>query len=207
MKTLNTGFDTLYAGVGKVSGVYDAAFEFGSGSLALIEGAQALCAGTNELESGFSSYADGVGQLANNYIAIDNGIFELETGANSLKNGFDTLQGGTDGLLSSMNTLTDSISALDRGAGLLYNGVDQMDAGENAFTSALPAGGDLSSLISMSENAQVVSFAAPGIVTPNSVQFVVKTPAIEAEEQETLPEAVKEKSLWEKFLDLFRGGK
>lgn len=45
MKTLNTGFDTLYAGVGKVSGVYDAAFEFGSGSLALIEGAQALCAG------------------------------------------------------------------------------------------------------------------------------------------------------------------
>ncbi|MDP4118545.1 MAG: hypothetical protein Q8873_05080 [Bacillota bacterium] len=206
MQTLNSGFNTLYNGMGKVNDLYNAADRFGNSSLALIEGAQKLQDGTGELQSGFDSYADGVGDLAENYVTMDNGLFELENGVNTLKNGFSSFAYSADGIFSSMNELTDSIGTLDRGASLLYNGTEEMNSGVSSFGSAIE-GVDINSLISMSESAQPVSFAAPGVVTPDSVMFVMKTPDLHIKDAEKPKETTEKTNFWNKLIALFTGGK
>ena len=206
MKTLNDGFNTMYNGIGKVDEVFDAAVTFADSTISLIEGAETIYSGVGALDTGFDEYSSAVGSITENYISIDNGLFDLDSGINSVKNGFLSLSGAADGVFSSMNELTDSIATLDRGASSLYNGAQQMDSGVSSFGSMLN-GVDIASLISMTQNSETVSFTAPGIVSPESVVFIIKTPSVTLDDEEAEEPEPEKKGFFQKLIALFTGDK
>ncbi|WP_068675497.1 hypothetical protein [Oceanobacillus sp. Castelsardo] len=143
----------------------------------LEEGLTTLSTNYKEFHSGLVEYTGGVNQLSNSYGELHEGIVELSTGTNELENGVSDLHNGTSELYEATNDLPDQIKSE----------VDEM--------------------ISDFENTD---FEAKSYVSPknnekiNTVQFIIKTESIEIEEQETEEEpAEKEKSFWEKFIDLF----
>src|SRR5690625_4998938 len=131
----------------------------------------------NEFHSGLVSYTEGVGELSESYSDLHGGIVELGEGTSELEDGTGELHDGTDELYESTNDLPDQIQEeIDE----MISEFDYSDYDPVSFASA--------------ENEDV-----------NSVQFVLSTESITAEdEEEEAEEAEEEKSIWERFLDLFR---
>ena len=206
MQTLNSGFNTLESGVGQLDKVFDAADSFADSTLALINGAQKLKSGVSELDAGFGEYSRGVGQVAENYITLDNGLFQLAGGIGTLSNGFSELTGASDGVFSSLDELSDSISTLNNGAAQLLGGTETLDSGVSTIGSVL-GGVDITSLIGMTENAETVSFAAPGIVSPDSVVFIIKSPSVTVDDDAKDDSASQKKGFFQKLIALFTGDK
>jgi putative membrane protein len=143
----------------------------------LEEGLTELSTKYKEFHSGLVDYTGGVNQLSNSYGELHDGIAELSNGTNELENGVSELHKGTSELHEATNDLPNE----------LKSEVDEM--------------------ISEFENTD---FEAKSFVSPknnekiNTVQFIIKTESIEVDEQEKEKEPVKkEKSFWDKFIDLF----
>jgi X-X-X-Leu-X-X-Gly heptad repeat protein len=143
----------------------------------LTEGLSEISSNYNEFHSGLVSYTEGVGELSDSYSDLHGGIVELGEGTNELEEGTAELHDGTDELYESTNDLPDQIQEeIDE----MISEFDYSDYDPVSFASA--------------ENEDV-----------NSVQFVLSTESITAEdEEEETEEAEEEKSIWERFLDLFR---
>ncbi len=206
MQTLNNGFDTFYNGAQKASDLFGAANTFGNAALQMTEGAEKLLSGTNDLQSGFEEYAGGVGTIYSNYSTIDNAIYTAKDGSSQLSSGFDELHTGTEGMMSVLDEFSDSIDTLTKGGNQLFGGSSKLASVTGSAGTLLSSyGGDITSLIAMSENAEVVSFAAPGKVKPKSVQFVIKTPSIKAAEKEITHKTEEKLNFWQKLVRLFTG--
>lgn len=205
MLTLNNGLTDYTEGVKSADTLYNTADQFGNASLKLIDGAEKLHGGMGEVIDGFDTYAQGVNTLAGNYMTMDNAIYSLQGGASHLQSGFGTLMMGTDTLFSAMDELTDSIDQLDNGASQLPGGVDQLEnGGQQLFGGILSQTGDIGNLLNIGNTDTVVSFAAPGIVTPNSVQFVIKTPNLHVPDEKKKTEEAPKQSFWQKLIQLFQ---
>ena len=125
---------------------------------------------------GLVSYTEGVHELNQSYNEIDSGINELTNGASSLKDGVTELQEGTQALEEETADLPhDMESELDE----LMEEFDFSDFEPTSFVS--------------DKNEKV-----------DVVQFVLQTEKIKPSEPEKSTEEEEEKSLWDRFLDLFR---
>ncbi len=202
IQTLNNGMSTLSDGIDSADLIYNAAETFGNSALALAEGAEKAKGGCNELYSGFKTYSDGVGTLAENYTDIDNGLYDVLGGVSTLKGGFTTMRMSADTLFSSTDELADSVGTLLRGSQLLYGGTETLDNSVENAAGTL-GGKDISSLISMSEGAEVVSFAAPGAIQPKSVQFVIKSPSIKTDDAADDVQDKESTGFFAKLISLF----
>src|SRR5699024_1898032 len=119
---------------------------------------------------------EGVHELNQSYNEIDSGINELTYGASSLKDGVTELQEGTQALEEETADLPhDMESELDE----LMEEFDFSDFEPTSFVS--------------DKNEKV-----------DVVQFVLQTEKIKPSEPEKSTEEEEEKSLWDRFLDLFR---
>lgn len=143
----------------------------------LQSGLSTLASEYQAFHSGLASYTDGVGALASSYQELDSGIQELSEGSTLLSNGASELQSGTEELHKETSDLPRQMEAE----------VEEM-LEEFANDDFEPA----SFVSDQNENVDVV-------------QFVLQTEAIELEEPEDEEkEEEEEKSLWDRFLDLFR---
>lgn len=188
----------------------------------------ATAAKVTELKGQFYSY----GAFYQGLLDYTSGVSEVANGANTLKGGLDTLYTNTDTLRTSVGELkiatgqlSEGVAELDNGATELNNGTKELLDGSkklNDGTKELSEGtgefveetsgmdtqvsDEIDSLISsMSGNdLETVSFVSEQNTNIKSVQFVIKTDAIQVEEVETV-EVEKEESLnfWQKLLDLF----
>lgn len=207
MKTLNSGLSTYTNGVNSLTSLYDVSMEFANGSMTMIDGAQQIYDGNEDLRRGFDSYADGVSKLSSNYTTLDDSINALYGGIGTLSSSFDTLSDSTNTVSSVFDEFADSISLLSSGASQLYNGTDTLNSATSQATDLYSEyGGDIASAISASASAEVVSFAAPGVVTPTSVQFVVKTPDIKEDDNEAAAQSDDKGTLLDRILAIIPGG-
>lgn len=188
----------------------------------------ATAAKVTELKGQFYSY----GEFYQGLLNYTSGVSEVANGANTLKGGLDTLYTNTDTLKTSVgelkiatDQLSEGVAELDNGATQLNNGTKELLDGSkelNDGTKELSEGtgefveetsgmdtevsDEIDSLIaSMSgSDLETVSFVSEQNTNIKSVQFVIKTDAIQVEEVETA-EVEKEESLnfWQKLLDLF----
>lgn len=203
------GLEQLGSGISSVSWgmdeLYDSALQFGEGALDLADGAESLQDGMVELNSGLQGYTAGVGKLAQDYAQFDEGVSSARTGMGSLKDGFSSIRYGADSVFSAIGELGDGISALDQGASAFPEGVQQLLEGQEMLRDALATAGDeIGATAGMGQETTPVSFAAPGIVVPNSVQFVMRTPAIEKPAKVEAPEEVDENpGFFQRLLRLF----
>ena len=136
--------------------------------------------------------------------ALDTGIGELQTNFALLSAGISSVDAGVDSLASGADTLLDGASSLSSGANSLKGGVDELSEGTSGMDEQVQEGVDDAISSITGGDFEPVSYADPRNQV-ESVQFVILIPGIsEAEEPEIAVEEEIEKSLGEKFLDLFR---
>ncbi|MBU5468049.1 YhgE/Pip domain-containing protein [Virgibacillus sp. MSJ-26] len=143
----------------------------------LQDGISTMASEYNTFHNGLIDYTEGVGTLATNYQDIDAGIKELSEGTSSLNSGAAELTEGTNELHNETNDLPDE----------MQDKIDElMEDYENS-------------------DFEPQSFVSDKNKKVDVVQFVLQTEKIEVEEPETEDvEEEEHKSMWDRFLDLFR---
>lgn len=164
---------------------------------ALKDGIDTLTAQYQTLNTGIGDYTGAVAQLANGYEQICQG-------ASALADGTAQLYDGTTGL-------ADGAKSLYQGSTDLGTGIAQLaDATGEFADQTADADTKVSDTISdtvdemTGKDVPTVSFVSDKNTNVDSVLFVMKTDAVQIQEQESTPEQAEEKqSFWEKFLALF----
>jgi X-X-X-Leu-X-X-Gly heptad repeat protein len=147
-----------------------------NGLIDLQEGLSRLASEYQTFHQGLTAYTGGVSALAGSYGDLDSGIQGLSEGASSLAGGADELENGTAQLQEETNNLP----------GRMKSEVNEM-LREYDFSDFKPA-----------------SFVSEKNKKIDVVQFVLHTEAIKKEEKEKeAPKKQKEKSLWQRLMDLF----
>lgn len=200
--TLVTGLDTLNANYGE----FDSSIQTLGSSLSsmatnmdgLKSGVNSIVSGFNSLDSGISSYTAGVSSALSGSNELYLGTKDLKDGTAELVDGAQELFDGTAELVDGVSDLSDGTDELKDGTSEFYDKTYDMDSQVQDEIDEM--------LASISgDETETVSFVSEKNTNVASVQFVIKTAAIEIPEEEA-PEAVasESKSFWEKFLDLFR---
>ena len=180
------------------------------GVLETLGAADALSAGLAQASQGVADYVDGVQQTADAYTVFNDGMEASATGADQLYNGFTSLNEGFEEFNDGLGSSADGAYRLYRGVRGLPNSVQELIDGQIDFQDGIAQARDdiaeqTESLTS--DDTTPVSFASPDKNTPNSVQYILTTPAIkvtQTTEEETDTE--KEETFFTRLADLFTGG-
>lgn len=167
----------------------------------LTEGINQLVANYGDLDTGLNQYTNAVAQIAGSYEQIVDGVAALATGSNKLLKGSGNLSSGAEEIYKGVAALCNGASELAEGSGEFYNRTSDMDTQVQEQLDEI-----LSSI--EGDKTETKSFVSPKNTNVDSVQFVIKTAAIEAPEvkQEEVKEE-KQESFWQKLLHLFGIGK
>lgn len=152
-----------------------------------------------------SALSDGIDTLVSEYSKFDSGLSEYADGISVLYSGFSDLADGSKQLADGSKSLADCTSDLVDGAKELSKGTGKLREGTSDMESKVSDElGD--TLTAMTDDDYTpVSFVSDKNKDIKSVQFVIKTEAIEipeAEEPEEEPE--KEEGFLQKLLNLFK---
>lgn len=146
-----------------------------------------LSDGIQQLVGGIRSLNDGLAQLKANSGSLKEGAAQMREGLTALSSGLDQISSQSAAIPSEVQKLADGQQLLHEGIGESSSYLDQFDFLEKSEEGSTP-----------------VSFVSDKIV-PNSVQFVIQTPALTKETpKEEVKEEVEEKSFFDRLLDLFR---
>jgi putative membrane protein len=148
--------------------------------------------------TGIDSYTLGTTQLAGGASGLSSGAGALSDGITTLADGLNKLYGSTVKLNNGMKAFLEGVSAYRTGTKAFRVETSQMEK---------QMGSQLDSLLSLlSSDGQVYhSYVSDENSNVNFVQFIMKTEGINIETTAPATEpTVHAKSLWEKFLDLFR---
>lgn len=199
---LVAGLDTLNTSYGE----FDSSIQTMSTSLSsmaknedsLKSGVNSIVSGFNSLDSGISSYTGGVSSALSGSNELYNGTKELKDGTAELVDGAQELLDGTGELVDGVSDLSDGADELKDGASEFYDKTYDMDSQVQDEIDEM--------LASISgDETETVSFVSEKNTDVASVQFVIKTDAIELPEEEAAEVVAAEpKSFWEKFVDLFK---
>lgn len=170
----------------------------------LASGASELTSGLNTLntqyatlDSGISEYTNGVSQITSASLQLGEGTGALVSGSKELVKGSSSLKEGTSTLYSGMQSLNDGTKELKDGTQEFFDKTDGMDTKiEDTMDEMLDSitGGD----------SETESFVSDKNGTIDSVQFVIKTSAIEKKDTTKKEVAeTKKLSLGDKILKLF----
>lgn len=184
-------FDAAIANlVNSVSGIAD---KVG----ALKSGVDQLAESYGSLNGGINSYTGGVGSIASAYSQIVTATEALVEGSGKLTEGSASLSQGTADLYDGIISLDDGAKELNDGTKEFHEKTDGMDSEiEDKID-------DMLNTISRSD-AEIRSFVSEKKTNVESVQFVIKTGAIEKPEVvQTVEDETQQLNLWEKFLRLF----
>ena len=150
------------------------------------------------LNTGIKTYTDGVASITSAYTQITDGTGTLLKGSKTLVTGSNTLKQGTSDLYEGIQTLSDGTATLKDGTQEFYEKTDGMD------TKIEDTIDDMINNLTGADT-ETTSFVSDKNGTIDSVQFVIKTAAIEKpEEAQTVETTTTETSLLDKFLNLFK---
>lgn len=156
------------------------------------------------LVSELKGQLDNYGAFYQGLLSYTGAVGDAATGAGTLKQNMDTFYGNTE-------TLKTSVGALNDAVGELYGGTEELASGTSEFvdkTSDMDTKIDdeIDAMISSVSggDGEVVSFVSDRNTDVTSVQFVIKTAAVEKAET-AAPTETEEAPLtfWQKLLRLF----
>lgn len=208
LNAVSAGVTDLYNGVSDLKTKYnefDAAISTLANTLgdmlikmsALTDGVNTLVAKYTELDAGITEYTNGVATIVSSYGQIVDGVSSLATGSKKLLGGAGTLSSGASELYNGVVSLCDGASKLADGTSELYANTDGMDTQvQDKIDEILASIGG--------EETETVSFVSDKNTNVDSVQFVIKTSAIEkAEVAEKITAQTETLNFWQKLLRLF----
>ncbi|MGN1482045.1 hypothetical protein [Porcipelethomonas sp.] len=205
---LSDGVSELVSGLDQLEASYDE-FDKSIGTLAetlstmlvnvsmLSDGIDALTVQYNTLDGGICDYTSGVDKIAQGYSELTDGVSDLASGSKALVEGSDVLDNG-------VAELYDGISELCSGAGELSDGTGELKDKTSGMDKEIEK--EIDNVISSMQgsDSEITSFVSEKNTDVHSVQFVIKTDAIEIPEYEPEEEPEEEKlSFWQKTLHLF----
>ena len=186
---------------------FDASITALSASLSgLVVNMSNLKTGIDQLVVSYGQLDDGINQYTGGVAAIAAAYSQLVDGTNKLVAGSNELAKGSNDLNQGMFELYDGILALSDGAKELQSGTDEFAEQTDGMDVKISDTID-DTISSMSGGDDpVVSFVSDKNTDVKSVQFVIKTAAIEIPETEDTGETETEtRTFWQKLTDLFHG--
>lgn len=166
-----------------------------------------LTASLSEMLLNMTELKSGIDTLVTEYAKLDSGIVDYTDGVKKLSDGFAEIANGAKKLADGGSDLADGAKKLMDGAAKLSDGTAELrketDKIDSTFSDDLD---DLSGMLeSLSGgNTTVQSFVSNKNTDVSSVQFVIKTDAIEIPEPEkAAPEPEEKLNFWQKLLRLF----
>ena len=195
LSQLNTNYEAFDNAIGQLANTLSGL----SGNVtALKNGIDQLTANYTKLDQGVNAYTEGVAAITKAYSKINSGTVSLTNGSKKLVNGSKSLKRGTTDLYQGLLTLNDGTKELKDGTQEFYDQTDGMDTKiEDTMNEMLDSlsGGD----------SETTSFVSEKNGNIDSVQFVIKTDAIEKKEKaKKTKEKTEETSVVEKFKNLFK---
>jgi len=212
LKELENGVDTLSDGVTNLKDNYsqfNGAIETMANSLGnlavnmsnLRDGINQLVSKYSELDSGLNQYTEGVATIVASYKQIVDGVSSLAVGSNKLLDGSGVLSNGATELYKGVEKLCNGASDLASGSSEFYSETSHMDTEVEDEIDTI-----LSSI--KGDETKTHSFVSDKNKNISSVQFVIKTEAIELPEQTENNDGGTEKlSFWQKLIRLFKPDK
>lgn len=200
--------ERLYYGIMEL---YDGLVVLKEGSEELVQGLAELKDGTAALEQGTLVLQDGTASLYKGIVQLEDGSYALLSGAVDLSDGAIFLADGMVELENGAAKLCDGAVELEEGIVTLQDGMIELQGGTMKFRDKtanldgrmmdqLREGID--SLFGNGE--KVISFVSPQNTNVQSVQFVIRTPAIGEPDSEQEPVQEEQKvGFWQKLLRLF----
>lgn len=191
---LNTQYEAFDTAIGElVAGINSM-----TGNLSILaDGINQLMSNYEKLDSGIGTYTDGVARIVAGYRKVMNGVSSLANGSKELVSGSGELYDGTARLYDGVVSLCDGAKDMAEGTGEFRSETaDMNEKMEKEIDSILDSiGGSM-------ENP--VSFVSLKNTNVDSLQFVIKTTAIEKAEVEVI-ETVEPENLnfGQKLLRLF----
>jgi putative membrane protein len=151
----------------------------------------------SRLSDGISSLTSGLGTLNTKYAQIVDGVSSLADGSGSLLEGAGTLKDGTSDLYDGIVALRDGTLELKDGTTEFSNRTGDAESEAEEKVGSI--------LDNISETPETVSFVSSDNTNVSSVQFVIKTTAIEKPEaEEAVNDTTEQLSFWQKFKRLFK---
>ncbi len=158
-----------------------------------------------------STLSSAINTLISEYSKLDSGITDYTNGVRTVLSGYSQIVIGSNNLVNGSSTLKSGAEKLSIGLSELYSGTTELSKGTtelNNQTSNLDieVTDQINEMIDDLDGTsdEIVSFVSEQNTNVDSVQFVIKTPAIEnkniiedEEQEETL-------SFWEKLINLFK---
>lgn len=135
--------------------------------------------GLKELNSGLGGYVDGAAKLSSQFGQIYTGMAALEPAAGELAGGFNLLNDGFRQREQGLPLITDGIEQITSDGKQLPAAAEELSAGQKKLADGLQALENAVSSLTEYKEPQLVSFAAPGLIKPDSVQFLLRTQGIE----------------------------
>lgn len=181
----------------------------------LKEGIDTLTTNYKELDKGITEYTGAVGKMNKSYQDIYKGSLSIASGTSQLYKGTTDLVSGSLELYNGSKDLKDGTTELYDGTVKLKDGTVELTDGTAEFKSETA---DMDTEIEdtikdkvdemTGKDIETISFVSEKNTDVDSVLFVMKTSAIEAEEAEEPVEETEEKvSIKDKFLRLFKKNK
>ena len=187
-----------------------------------LEGSKNLSNGSNELLKSSKSLSEGSKELYGYMNELSIGTDDLVSGINEINNGASSLKSGSSGLVVGIKEISSGTSNLKGGSSELVNGINEISNGVLNLTDGsgklndacinIPSEIDskvdeLTSKYSSSD-FETTSFVSEKNTNVESVQFAIRTDAIEVkkEEKPVIEEKV-ETNIWNLFLNLFKKDK
>lgn len=166
-----------------------------------------------------SKLSEGINRLADSYSSLDSGINQYTSGVSQINSGFGAIISGVSALAAGSRTLCEGAGSLDSGVSQLYSGIselcdgtDTLSKGTGEFRKETDGIDDeifdkiddlLSEMTGTNEDTE--SFVSDKNENVTSVQFVIKTDAVEIPKEEPVKAEKKEKtSFWQKIVKLFK---
>jgi putative membrane protein len=212
---LATGAQSLYDGTIDLAANYekldsgiieytDGVSELANEYPKITDGVRKLADGGKDLTEAADKIYDGVEELKENYVKLNDGITEYTDGVSELADGygkitdgFDELADGGKELTTAVGELYDGATELTDGTGELRDKTADMDSQINEKINEM-----LDS--ARGNGGETVSFVSDKNTNVKSVQFVIKTTAIEKSDTATAaPEPKETLNFWQKLLRLF----
>lgn len=200
--SLNEGLSELSASYSDfhtgISGLTDTLLTLSGKLTTLSDGVDTLVKNYKKLDSGINEYTDGVAAIVKSYKQVVSGVSSLAKGSKKLLKGSRNLENGTEEFYENLSVLCDGALELSDGTGELQEETGTMDEEVQDRIDTI-----LASL--EGKDTKTVSFVSPKNKNVKSVQFVIKTAAVEKKTKETVEKDTEtQEGFIDKFIDLFR---
>jgi putative membrane protein len=160
--------------------------------------ADELSASLNDMDmSGLGQLQKGLAELSSNYGEFHSGLVGYTGGVSKLAASYSQLHSGIAGL-------ADGTGELNKGVGELHSGTNELHQETKDLPEQMQQ--EINEMIKEYDKSdfEPVSFVSAKNEKVTSVQFVIKTEAIEKEEEETkTAKPEKKKGFWDLLLELF----